>query len=329
MALAAVHRMLNRSLPIAVLATLVSCALAGCGGADEGDIQSDAQDVQTAQTLRGVDSAAVFSVAAAEKLERDYGVRWTGVYIGGPCNGGASWNPAAVRAISKATKWSFLPIYVGQTSRVCGAHNFTSGQGTSDAHSAAADMARFGWAAHKKTPVVLDVEVQDYEDNPGGTESYVRAWVNEVRTAGYSPYVYTSFVSARAFAAAKINIDAIWVASDFFAGFANVTPFNHDLQIQLGNIFTKNNRGWQYAGAAPPVNIPGVGGIDCNVANFPLAPAPSGGAVGSGGANGGGAGTFGGGGAPKAGPSADVCEKATASAPLRCNARQALDCSAG
>jgi hypothetical protein len=312
-----------RSLAFTVLGALASFALAGCsGGADDGDVQSDGQDVQTATTLRGVDSASVFSVAAARKLESEYGVKWTGVYIGGPCNGGASWNPGAVDAISKATKWSFLPIYVGQTSRVCGAHTFTSGQGTSDAHATAVDMKRFGWAANEKIPVVLDVEVQDYEDNPGGTESYVRAWVNTVRAEGYSPYVYTSYVAARAFAQAHIAIDAIWVASDFFAGFANVTPYNHDLQNQLGDVFTSHNRGWQYAGAAPPVNIPGVGGIDCNVSDFPLAPAPSGGATGSGSSSGvAGATRPNGGGGSSGSTAADACDKGNGfcTATLQCD----------
>src|ERR1041385_6105221 len=68
------------------------------------------------RVLRGTDRAIVLTTTQAKRLKNDHGVRWTGVYIGGPCNGGSGWTKSRVTAISQATHWRFMPIYVGQQS---------------------------------------------------------------------------------------------------------------------------------------------------------------------------------------------------------------------
>jgi hypothetical protein len=232
------------------------------------------------EELRGVDSAAVFSAGAAATLKNDYGVRWTGVYIGGACSAGSGWDRGSVQDIYNATGWSFLPTYVGQESAsICGAHNLTSAQGTSDGHDAAAIMPGFGWDANKSIPITLDVEQATYEDDPSGTLDYVRGWVSAVKADGYRAYVYSNPDGINAMAAANLGIDAVWVASYFYSGFESVTPYDLD---QIGNYFSNQNRAWQYAGN---VFVSGVGHVDCDVADFLLAPAP-GGSNGSGGGGG-------------------------------------------
>jgi hypothetical protein len=257
---------------------ILTLGIAACGGAhaDVDDSTSQAESASTVSTLRGVDSASAFSDAAAQRLKNDYGVKWTGVYIGGPCSAGAGWTKDRVTSIHKATGWSFLPIYVGQEARsICGASDLTASRGTSDGADAASRMKDFGWADHKGIPVVLDVEEGTYADDPGSTVDYVRAWVAKVKDEGYSAYVYTSPVATKAFAEKKLGIDAVWVASDFFAGFESVTPYSSDLEGQVGDDFHDHNRAWQYAGAAPPVFIDDVGYVDCDVSDMVLAPAPT------------------------------------------------------
>src|ERR1041385_8118673 len=43
------------------------------------------------RVLRGTDRASVFTTTQAKRLKNDHGVRWTGVYIGGPGKGGPGW----------------------------------------------------------------------------------------------------------------------------------------------------------------------------------------------------------------------------------------------
>src|SRR5258708_37454968 len=75
--------------------------------------------------------------------------------------------------------------------------------------------------------------------------------------------------AVNALAAASLGIAAVWVASYFYSGFANVTP--SDLH-QIGSHFSHNNRAWQYAGN---VWVPSIGAaVDCNASHLALAPAP-------------------------------------------------------
>jgi hypothetical protein len=271
--------MLNSKLKSGLALLPVVATLAGCSGAPVDDPEStgETESAVTVRQLRGVDSATVFSDAAARRLKDDYGVKWTGVYIGGACDGGSGWSKSRVESIHGATGWSFLPIYVGQeTESICGSHDLSAAKGREDGHDAASRMKDFGWDVNKGIPVTLDVEERTYADNPAETVDYVRAWTRTVKADGYRPYVYSSPAAVNAFARDHLDIDAVWVASDFYGHFEDVSPYGHDLDGQIGHNFGGHNRAWQYAGAAPTVYIEDVGYVDCDVADLELAPKPGG-----------------------------------------------------
>jgi hypothetical protein len=222
------------------------------------------------RVLRGVDRAGVFSTREARVLKNDHNVRWTGVYIGGPCSGGFGWTKSRVAAIARATHWRFMPIFVGQqTASICGAHNLTFAQGQTDGRAAVRRMRAFGWGAHKAIPVALDVEAGTYFDHPRGSTRYVRGWVNAVHAAGYRAYVYSTPFGLDHWHAAKVRIDAAWAASFFFRGFRRVKPGELDQM----HAFRNNNRAWQYAGN---FRVSGAGVIDASTSNLLLAPGPGG-----------------------------------------------------
>jgi hypothetical protein len=93
-----------------IIATL---GLASC--MSEADLSTETDDA-TVSVQRGTDRASAFSVAEATNLKTNHGVKWTGVYIGGPCSAGSGWTKAQVTAIANATGWTFMPTYVGQQS---------------------------------------------------------------------------------------------------------------------------------------------------------------------------------------------------------------------
>jgi hypothetical protein len=261
-------------LPIAMLATTTVLA---CGGSPDGTSGSEV----TISIESGVDSAGVFSASTAKALKDNFGVRWTGVYIGGPCDGGSGWTKSAVESIAAATGWQFMPIYVGQnSSTVCGAHDMSQAQGETDGHDAAKAMAAFGWGANKKIPVELDLESETYSGDEAGSIDYVRGWVASVHADGYLAYVYTSPSAVNAIAADGLDVDGVTVASWLWndgEGHLESTSPNGD--IGIGNNFSNHRRAWQYCG---DISVEGIH-IDCNVSDLLLAPAP-GGSNGSGGA---------------------------------------------
>ncbi len=220
---------------------------------------------------RGVDRASALSVHEARILKNDHGVRWTGVYIGGPCNGGSGWTHSVVAAIAKATRWRFMPIYVGQQSAsICGAHTLTYSRGYNDGLAAVARMKAFGWQPHRDIPVALDVEAGAYFGNPAAATRYTRGWVNAVHAAGYRAYVYGSPYALNHFHDAHVRMDAAWAASYFYSGFRSVTP---EHLTQMGSRYTHANRAWQYAG---DFHVSGVGYVDANTSRLLLAPRPGG-----------------------------------------------------
>jgi hypothetical protein len=247
----------------------VACSSAA-GNDDTASLSADL----TVREERGVDSAGAFTAADAKTLEDQHGVQWTGVYIGGKCSGGFGWNRDVVTAIHRSTSWGFMPTYVGQeAASSCAGERpvLTYAQGQADAHHAAALMASFAWDAHRDIPVALDVEQDTFQGNPHGTIDYVRGWTDGTRTQGYVPYVYANPDAVNAFVAARLDIPAVWVASYFYSGFENVTPYELH---QIGNHYTHNNRAWQYAGN---VWVPSIGAsVDCNVSDLALAPGPGG-----------------------------------------------------
>ena len=220
---------------------------------------------------RGVDRASALTVHEARILKNDHGVRWTGVYIGGPCNGGSGWTHHVVASIAKATGWRFMPIYVGQQSAsICGAHTLSYSRGHADGLAAVHDMKAFGWEPHRDIPVALDVEAGAYFGNPAAATRYVRGWVNAVHAQGYRAYVYGSPYALDHFHDARVRIDAAWAASYFYTGFRNVAPAHLD---QMGGRYRHHNRAWQYAGN---FHVSGVGYVDADTSNLLLAPRPGG-----------------------------------------------------
>jgi hypothetical protein len=250
---------------------LSCCALVASCADDEPAVDETSSDV-TITVQRGVDRAGAFNVREARILAQDHGVKWTGVYIGGACSAGSGWTKSTIEAIHRATKWRFMPIWVGQQSpAICGAHTLTFTRGKLDGAAAAHRMAQLGWKPHRDIPVALDVEAGTYEHSHGGSTSYVHGWVAAVHAAGYRAYVYSSPFGIVHFHDAHLKIDAAWVASFFFHGFKRgLRP--GDLH-QIGHRYVHHNRAWQYAG---DFNVSGVGRVDASTSNLLLAPAPGG-----------------------------------------------------
>jgi Rv2525c-like, glycoside hydrolase-like domain len=245
------------------------CALVAC--ADDEPTITEATSEVTIRVERGVDRASAFSPHEARILARDHGVKWTGVYIGGACSAGSGWTKAAINNIYDATKWRFMPIWVGQQSpAICGAHTLSYARGKLDGMAAAHRMAQLGWKGHRDIPIALDVEAGTYEHSHSGSTSYVHGWVAAVHAAGYRAYVYSSPTGIVHFRDAKIRVDGGWVASFFFSGFRKVQP--SDLH-QIGRRFIHHNRAWQYAGN---FFVSGVGRVDADTSDLLLAPRPGG-----------------------------------------------------
>jgi len=258
---------------LAILLFASACTSEVDGYLDEDPIPGSPEALEAVKItpIRGADRASEISVTEAKTLLNDHGVKYFGVYIGGPCNGGSGWTKAGVTAISHATGWKFAPIYVGQqTSSICGAHDLTAARGKADAKAAAADMKRFGWEPKKDIPVFLDLEAGTYFDHPTASTAYVRAWVNEVHAQGYRADVYSTPFGLNTFHDAKVKIDGVWAASYFYKGFASVVPADLD---QMGARYRHRNRSWQYAG---DFEVTHVGDVDGDTANMLLAPKPGG-----------------------------------------------------
>jgi hypothetical protein len=243
----------------------------GCVDEPVPEPSSEITSALAARVLRGVDRASAFSAREARLLAATHGVRWSGVYIGGACDGGSGWNRHVVQSIHAVTNWQFMPIWVGQQSpAICGAAELTYARGRVDGFAAATAMRAFGWYGSRDIPVALDVEAGAYEYSPAGSTAYVRGWVSAVHQRGYRAYVYSSPYGIVHFHDAGVPIDAAWVASYFYSGFANVRPT--DLH-QIGARYARHDRAWQYAG---DFYVSGVGRVDANTSDLVLAPAPGG-----------------------------------------------------
>jgi len=239
---------------------------------DPGDTTSAIEAATTSiPILRGTDRASAFSTHEARILKDNHFVRWTGVYIGGPCSGGSGWTRSVVSAIHSATGWQFMPIYVGQqASSICHAHRLTYRRGHRDGNAAVQHMKDFGWLPDRDIPVALDVEAATYFDNEAASTRYVRGWVNAVHKAGYRAYVYGSPFALAHFHDARVRIDGAWAASFFFHHFEKVRPGELD---QMGSRFRHHNRAWQYAG---DFAVSGAGKVDASTSHLLLAPRPGG-----------------------------------------------------
>jgi Domain of unknown function (DUF1906) len=228
---------------------------------------ADAPAAPPVTVLRGVDRAGAFSAAEASTLATADAVKWTGVYIGGPCNAGSGWTKALVQSFATDLGWTFMPIYVGrQTSSICSADVLTAAQGTTDGDAAVAAMATFGWQANQKIPVCLDLEAGT---NASGSVAYAKAWLAAVKAGGYLGYVYSNPTGINGLYSAGVTFDGAWPASWFYSAFENVSP--SDLTQLTTGTYDTTNRAWQYASFTSS-----VGGIDADTSDLLLAPAPGG-----------------------------------------------------
>jgi len=237
-------------------------------GADAG---VDAPAPPPITVLRGVDRATAFSLAEAHTLATTHGVKWTGVYIGGACNGGSGWTKSLVTSLHNQDGWTFMPTFVGQQSpAICGAHTLTAAQGHTDGLAAVQTMKSFGWEPNRKIPVALDLEAGSYSYSPSGSLAYAKAWRDAVQGAGYLAYLYSNPTAINALYDGGVKFDGAWPASWFFSTFHASKP--DDLN-QLGTRYTHENRAWQYAGSFA---VSGAGTVDGDTSDLLLAPEPGG-----------------------------------------------------
>jgi hypothetical protein len=238
----------------------------------KGSDTPDAPKAPTISVLRGVDRASAFTLGEATTLKSSDGVKWTGVYIGGPCDAGSGWTKSLVTSLATQLDWLFMPIYVGQqTSSICGADNLTAGQGTTDGNAAVSAMKSFGWDPNNKIPVVLDLEAGTYAAQSSAASAYAKAWRDAVRTAGYLAYIYSNPDGINGLMSSGVSFDGAWPASWFYTGFANVSPSDLD-QLNSGT-YDNDNRAWQYSGGFA---VSGAGTVDGDTSDLLLAPIPGG-----------------------------------------------------
>ena len=231
----------------------------------------DAPPAPVIAVKRGVDRASAFTMAEAKLLANTHGVKWTGVYIGGPCSAGSGWTKTVVASFATQLNWTFMPTFVGQQSpSICGDHTLTAAQGTTDGAAAVARMKAFGWEPNRKIPVALDLEAGSYSYSPSGAIAYAKAWRDAVRSAGYLAYVYSNPTAINALYDNNGKFDGAWPASWFYSDFHAVKPEDLD---QLGSRYTHENRAWQYAG---DFAVSGAGSVDGDSSDLLLAPEPGG-----------------------------------------------------
>jgi hypothetical protein len=237
----------------------------------DGTTAADAP-MQPIAILEGVDRAGAFSTTEAAYLKTTYNVMWTGVYIGGACSAGSGWSKSVLTALNASTGWSFLPIWVGQqASSICGRDTLTAAQGTTDGAATAAEMQVYGWAPDLDIPVVLDLEGGTYSASASEAQAYAQAWRDAVQAGGYLAYLYSSSTAIDAFDDAGVAFDGVWPADWLYTAFdSNATPAD---VTTLGSRYPGQTRAWQYAGN---VTTSGAGGVDSDVSDLLLAPAPGG-----------------------------------------------------
>jgi hypothetical protein len=253
---------MHTRLALPLLATMTGCL------AQPTDLALESASAPAVQ--QGVDRAGAFSTSEAMSLKSAYGISFTGVYIGGPCSAGSGWTTSGVKALADAVGWRFLPIFVGQqSSSICGRATLTEAQGITDGKSALSLMAGFEWAPDDHIPVALDLEAGSYSDSPSGAISYVKGFADTVSAGGYDVYVYSSVTALNVLAGQKLPITGAWPAY----WLSNNGGFKSGLSPSqvpgLSSTWTSRAGAWQYNSGSSV-----VGGVDYDVADFPLAPKP-------------------------------------------------------
>jgi Domain of unknown function (DUF1906) len=240
------------------------------GAGDAASVDAAVAADAAIQVMTGVDRAGAFSSTEAAALKSTYGIEWTGVYIGGACSAGSGWTKSVLTMLNSGEGWLFMPIWVGQQApSICGRDTLTATQGTTDGQATAAMMATFGWAPDLDIPVVLDLEAGTWTYSTTGSQAYAGAWRDAVRAAGYLAYIYSSTTAINALDTAGVTFDGAWPAVWDYTAFKDVAPSD----LTSLDAYAGTTRAWQYAGN---VTTAAAGGVDADVADLLLAPAPGG-----------------------------------------------------
>jgi GH25 family lysozyme M1 (1,4-beta-N-acetylmuramidase) len=152
----------------------------------------------------GIDTALYPGDAAMQAWWNDSPFYYTGFYLGpAPDHPDASFMDK--RQMLGNQGWGLLPVYVGHQA----AYRYLSAQtGAWNADDAAGLMATAGFPPN--TAVFLDVEAsRPLSDRYLG---YVTAWVNEIRTQGYTAGIYCNTASANQISSALSGNVEFWVA---------------------------------------------------------------------------------------------------------------------
>jgi hypothetical protein len=228
--------------------------------------------------MTGLDTAAAPTPQQARQMLDAIGGSFWCVYIGGACSSASGWSAPLIRNYAATGINAFLPLYVGQQLGLrCPHTNLTADQGHQDGKEAVTLLKSFGWTA--AVPCALDIERSTSDANLAGALAYADGFCVALREVGYVPGVYGApdFLTRLAQEANRPSF--VFVASWVRHG------ADHSLDPQsipgLPDDIWTANRVWQYAGAfdSIPLQVLGVD-VDIDVANMPLAPAPTNGTVG-------------------------------------------------
>lgn len=155
--------------------------------------------------MLGFDVSAAPTSAQLTELRKYFD--FCGCYLApAPSHPDKSWMATGIRT-ARTLGFRFLPVFVGQQITGPGRKTNTVAQGEIDGRQAASHMASAEFS--KGSPVYLDLENGAPFVEP--QQSYVFAWIEQVRALGYTPGVYCSHTFASAFDPDKTRVWAFRV----------------------------------------------------------------------------------------------------------------------
>lgn len=144
--------------------------------------------------LYGLDTAYAPTLSAAKTMYAN-GWRWFGGYIGGP-RASHAWTHADFARLASAG-FVFAPIYVGRTSPYDSPSAFNSVQGIKDAREATILTGACGF--NESTPLVLDAEYGDWQNEPANFRDYLLGFASIVNGAGHQLVLYSDMETLNQF----------------------------------------------------------------------------------------------------------------------------------
>ena len=137
------------------------------------------------QIFLGADCYSFPGDKPIEALSSQHGLKYIGFYLThAPGTPDMTW--IRKRQFLADRSWGFLPFYVGSQ-----ADAPPTTDGTTHGQEATRLMSQAGFPAN--SAIYLDIEAPK---QPGKFESYLRAWMDSVRTGGFYPGVYGSYTMA-------------------------------------------------------------------------------------------------------------------------------------